>query len=203
LSWTTLASCCGFLDNPTGLIYKAVATYYAHSESAWAGTTVGVTQFPGANWATYFTYTLQNVLLETVTVPATDPLGATSTTVLASGASYLLKVTGTVTWLNRGGMDVVDAECVNTSGGGWVQGVAGYDADLLNLQVDSVSVDWEPFGEANAEGCSISNVYTLPFTGAGATVALRIYDGEGNVQNEAWFGDNSGSLTVQIWRTFP
>lgn len=48
--------CCGFTDNPTGLIYKASATYYAHSESAWAGTAPGVSPFSGKNWATYFRY---------------------------------------------------------------------------------------------------------------------------------------------------
>lgn len=190
-------------QNPNGLIYKASVSYYARGESAWAGTAVGVTPFPGANWATYFGYTLQAVLVETVTVPATVPGGTTSTTVLASGRQYLFKVTGTTTWQNRNGYDIVDAECVNTSGGGWQQGVAGYDADLLNLQVNTISVDWTPFGVANTNGCDNNNEYTFSFTGTGATVDFRIYDGTGNVQNPSWFGDNAGSLTVQIWRTFP
>jgi hypothetical protein len=41
-------------SNPTGLIYKASATYYPE-ETAW-GFGPG---FPGKNWATYFTYTVQ------------------------------------------------------------------------------------------------------------------------------------------------
>lgn len=66
--------CCGFVDNPTGLIYKAEATYYAHSESAWAGTAVGVSAFPGANWATYFGYGVQSYVVgDTV---ATTPFGS-------------------------------------------------------------------------------------------------------------------------------
>ncbi len=71
---STWEGCCGFIDNPTGLIYKAEATYYAHSESAWAGTAVGVTPFSGANWATYFAYGVQSYVLgDTV---ATTPFGA-------------------------------------------------------------------------------------------------------------------------------
>jgi hypothetical protein len=172
-------------------------------ESAWAAHPVGQTQFPGANWATSFGYTVQAVLVETVTVPATDPAGATSATALTAGAHYQFRVTGTVTWLNRGGFDVVDAECVNTDGGGWLQGVAGFPDDLLNLQVGTTSVDWTPVGPTNGAGCSDNHLYTRDVTGTGATVGFRIYDGEGNVQNVGWFGDNSGSLTVQIWRIFP
>jgi len=41
-------------SNPTGLIYKTTVTYYPE-ESAWAA---GF-DFPGANWATYFDYTVQ------------------------------------------------------------------------------------------------------------------------------------------------
>jgi hypothetical protein len=47
----------GTTDNPNGLIYKAHASYYTHSESAWAGTAVGQTQFNSSkSWATYFGY---------------------------------------------------------------------------------------------------------------------------------------------------
>jgi hypothetical protein len=38
--------------NPAGLIYKLKATYYADSDTAWAG----AKDFPGGSWATYFTY---------------------------------------------------------------------------------------------------------------------------------------------------
>jgi hypothetical protein len=194
----------GTIDtNPGGLIYEARVNYYDRSESAWAGMSAGQLPFPGKNWATYFRVQLQPVLLETVTVPATDPLGATSTTVLAGGANYLFRVTGTVTWLNRGGYDVVDAECSSSGGGPWVAAVAGYPDGLLELQVNSGDVDWTPVGAPNADGCSPTHEYTLSFAGAGSTVNFRIYDGELNVQNPGWFADNSGSLTVQIWKTFP
>jgi hypothetical protein len=46
------AQCSG---NPNGLVYKAEITYLGEEESAWADGT----GFPGKNWATYFTYTVQ------------------------------------------------------------------------------------------------------------------------------------------------
>jgi hypothetical protein len=53
----TWPGCCGFVDNPTGLAYHALATYYGHSESAWAAQGDAATNpFPGANWATYIQY---------------------------------------------------------------------------------------------------------------------------------------------------
>jgi hypothetical protein len=195
---STWAGAAGFTDNPTGLAYKAKAAYYAHSESAWAGTL----PFSGRNWATYFQYHFQPVLLQTVTVPATAPAGV-DTMALPNGKAILFKVTGTTTWLNRNGFDVVDAECVNTNGGGWIQGVAGYPDDLLNLQIGQVSVNWSPVAPANAAGCSDSHEYTFAATGSGAAVNLRIYDGTGNVQDPGWFTDNSGSLTVSIYQTAP
>lgn len=192
-----------FADNPTGLIYKATVDYYAHSESAWAGTAVGVTPFPGKNWATYFRASFQPVLIQTVTVPATDLLGADSTA-LANGESFLFKVSGTVTWTNRGGADLVDAECTLEAGqSDWAQNAIGYPDDLLELQVNSTDVDWTPVGTANGAGCADGHEYTLGYTGAGAIVNFRIYDGTGNVQDLAWFGDNAGFLTVEIWQTTP
>lgn len=195
---STWEGCCGFVTNPTGLIYKATASWYAHSESAWAGGTA----FPGKNWATYFQYTFQPVLVQTVTVPATAPLGADSA-VLANGKSFLFKVSGTVTWTNRGGADLVDAECTSEGGGAWAANAVGYPDDLLELQVNSLDVNWTPVGAANAAGCADGHEYTLPFSGTGAAVNFRIYDGVGGVQLPAWFGDNAGQLTVQIWQTAP
>lgn len=193
-----------FVDNPAGLIYEARACYYTRSESAWAGSAVGQTQFnPSKSWATYVNYTLQDVLLETVTVPAAlpnGPAGATSTTVLASGSKYLFKVTGTVIWTNRNGANEVDTECTAETPGVWTANALGYPDDLLELQVDSLDRNWDPLGTINGAGCSVpDHEYTLPWTGAGSTVTFRIYDGVGNVQDPGWFGDNAGSLTVQIW----
>jgi hypothetical protein len=165
-----------------------------------------VTQFnPSKSWATYFQFTWQPVLIQTLTVPAANPAGpvGVDSAILATGESFQFKVTGTVTWTNRNGADLVDAECTSESGGAWAAAAVGYPDDLLELQVNTTDVNWAPVGAANGAGCADAHEYTLPFTGAGAAVNFRIYDGTGNVQDPAWFGDNAGSLTVQIWQTAP
>jgi hypothetical protein len=43
--------------NPGGLIFKATVDYYADGETAWGDGE----DFPGKNWATYFTYTVQEI----------------------------------------------------------------------------------------------------------------------------------------------
>ena len=47
-------------DNPSGLLYRAEITYYTDGETAWGS---GF-DFPGANWATYFNYTVQGCSLD-------------------------------------------------------------------------------------------------------------------------------------------
>ena len=143
------------------------------------------------------------MLLETVTVPSTAILGVNSTTVLDSTKNYRFVVTGTTTWLNRVGQavsDVVDAECVNTNSAGWVDTVPGFDETLLELQANSITREWVPVGTPSpVQGCDANHEYTLSFAGAGAAVNFRIFDGDVNGQIPGWFGDNVGSLTVQIW----
>ena len=169
-------------NNPGGLIYEAQINYYDKSESAWADTAPNAHPFPGRNWATYINYTLQDVLLDTVTVPSTDSDGVDSNIVLASGKNYIFTVTGTTTWLNRGGLDVVDAECASESGGPWTAAAAGYPDDLLELQVNSIDRNWTPVGTFNGAGCADGHEYTLPFAGTGSAATFRIYDGTGNVR---------------------
>ena len=184
--------------NPAGLIYKLSVENYAHGESAWAGTAPNMSDFPDPTGRR--TSPTPDALLETVTVPSTDIDGVDSDTTLASGTNYRFVVTGTTTWENRFGFDVVDAECVNTNGGGWLDTVPGYDETLLELQVNTTTSDWVPVGTPSpVEECDANHEYTLPFTGASGPVNFRIYDGAGNLQVPNWIGDNSGSLTVQIW----
>jgi hypothetical protein len=190
--------------NPAGLIYKLTAGTYTHEETAWAD---GGGDFEGANWATFINYTLQEeLLLETVTVPADTPLGATSTTVLANGQTYEFRVTGTVTWLNNVGLqptpDSVDAECYAFNGAApWLPAPFGLDF-LTELQVNGADVNWEPVGTV-VNTCSADHEYNLPFTGTGATVNFRMYDGlDGVTPIPVWYDDNDGSLTVQIWWTW-
>ena len=81
-------------QNPNGLIYKASVSYYARSESAWAGTAVGVSPFSGANWATYFTYGVQKYVFgDTVTA---TPYGTVDLDFEVWGGPPVL---GTTSWV--------------------------------------------------------------------------------------------------------
>jgi hypothetical protein len=187
----------GVCPNPGGLIFKAEYSYFTDGESAWGGESPGTEDFPGANWATYVDYELQDVLLQTLTVSSLDPDGETSAALPAG--NYDFKASGS--WTNRGGSDQVDTECTSESGGPWAANAAGYPDGLLELQVNNSDVDWTPVGSADGAGCAIGHEYTKAFPGAGAAVNFRIYDGQPD--EPTWLGDNAGSLTVEIWKVFP
>jgi len=167
------------------------------TESAWAGTEEGKIQFPGKNWATYFTYTVEPVLLETLIVDSAVMAGSDSVNALDEGKCYNFKVIGT--WMNRG-WEPVDAEFTNavyTSSDDWLNvldGPSGYDIRLLNLQVNEEDfVDWGEY--------SIEHIYYLGFLGTGSTVNFRVFDGDPgtNTLIPGWYDDNVGSLTVEIY----
>jgi hypothetical protein len=50
---------CDQLRNPNGVTYKGTVSYYADGETAWGCGQDNCTDFPGKNWATYFTYEVQ------------------------------------------------------------------------------------------------------------------------------------------------
>ena len=177
--------------NPTGLIYKASVEYYAREETAWGAGT----GFSGKNWATYFTYTVQGwVLLETLTVDSTSVTGTTSTTVLDSSKTYKFEASGT--WTNTVN-NVADAEY--TSKDNWATHADGYiwppyaylGANFGDLQVGSTFINWGSY--------SASHVYDYEHAGTGTTVTFRVFDGEDPNPVPSWYGDNSGSLTVDIF----
>ncbi len=63
-------------NNPAGLIYEAEITYLTPSETAWGA---GF-DFPGKNWSTYFTYTVQeSVKIDLIPCPINYPHGRDGT----------------------------------------------------------------------------------------------------------------------------
>jgi hypothetical protein len=184
----------GVYANPTGLIYKMDYKYQIverelQTETAW-GTG---TPFSGKNWATYFTYTVQPVLLDTVIVNAynatTNYAPTYSNITLAIGKNYLLKVSGTAF---AGDTIEFDAKYSTSSYsspfGTWTDSVAhyeGYGTNLLNLKVNNVFVDWGAY--------TSTHVYNWNMAGDGAPLGLElwIYD--------TYPSNNSGYLTVEIY----
>ena len=164
-------------SNPTGLIYKTTVTYYPE-ESAWAA---GF-DFPGANWATYFNYTVQEVLIDTVTVyPNGTPYDSHVT--LEAGKHYRLEASGTFTY--NSALDWADAEWYLKSGVIVKGDTEGSKPYVLDISIDGYSInrDWGDYNPLH--------VYTMLFDGTGSTIAFSIYDSA--------YSDNKGSLTVDIY----
>jgi hypothetical protein len=148
--------------------------------------------FPGNNWATYFTYTVQG-LVDTFTVSATTSTPTQSNVVLEAGKLYKIEAVGTYyfrTYENPQGY-LADAEYAlrnDDYGTGWTKGDAPpYSEPYNGLDLCSdagTNTDWGPLDTA-------THTYSILYTGTGSTISLFIKD---NV-----YGDNSGSLTVNIY----
>jgi hypothetical protein len=153
--------------------------------------------FPGKNWATYFTYTVQEpepVLVDTVIVPSS---GATVNSIpLESGKSYLLKASGTYTYWQAQLPDagIADAKyslrppgSYNPSPGPqWISGddLPGSVQYYLQVWVNGSHANW--VGDFN-----LDHIYTTDVVGTGAALSFRVIDDN--------YGDNAESLTVDIY----
>jgi len=182
--------------NPTGLIYKMDYEYQLverelQVETAWGGEAIGQLPFEGKNWATYFNYTVQSVLVDTVDVFANNTSTTYSSVILESGKNYQIKASGTAF---AGDTIEFDAKYSTSSYsvplGTWTDSVAhyeGYGPTLLELSVDGVFVDWGPYNPGH--------VYYWNMTGGSSPIALalRIYD--------IYYPNNTGNLTVEIYWT--
>ncbi len=71
--------------------------------------------------------------------------------------------------------------------------IGGWPDDLLETQVNNAFVNW---GEYNSD-----HVYSLIMTGTDAVANFAVFDGDTNTntKNSGWYGDNVGSLTVDIY----
>jgi len=189
----------GIYANPTGLIYKMDYEYQLLTyltETAWAadGEVPGSLPFPGKNWATYFRYEFEEVLIDTVTV-SPDGEDHCSLNILETGKNYRLDVSGTYIfapgWLPSAG--IADAKyslrAVGSFNPGpgpqWISGddLVGYE-NYLELLVDG---DPQAWGALNLP----DHTYSTEYTGDGTSVCFSIIDSA--------YGDNSGSLSVNIY----
>jgi len=135
-------------------------------------------------------YTLQ----ETINVPVNGNL-VSSTTVLDSGVTYKIQASGT---FNVGGLGdgLGDAEYANFSNPpSSLQDNCGGTPDGVDLGIginDTVNDNAKfPFWG----GFESSHVYTIDFVGQGSSINLNYHD--------CAYTDNSGSLTVEVWRPDP
>ena len=132
-------------------------------------------------------------LVETVIVPANSISPTSSTNVLQNGATYVLKVSGT--WRDTSQPDhYIDAEY--TTFDGWttyMDGTPNWGPQQKDLLVDNAFVDWGDYNPAHE--------YELSYTGTGASINFWVIDKDpSNPIDPAWYADNVGSLTVEIYR---
>jgi uncharacterized protein (DUF2141 family) len=139
--------------------------------------------------------------LETVPVDSSISAAIQSSHTLVSGQQYLLVSSGT--WQNSN-TNVADTAYASVDG--WATHMQGYDIDPYHLganefqlEVDGAFVPWGSYDGTN-------HTYSYLYTGTGATVGLGVFDGDSTattVGNPDWYGDNSGSLSVDIYSCAP
>ncbi|MFO7691210.1 MAG: hypothetical protein R6W83_11775 [Cryobacterium sp.] len=154
--------------------------------------------FPGANWATHFTYVVQKVLVDTVQVPGTG--GTVESTALADGIGFEFSASGTHRLANWGDAGMADAQCscrleaclpagyVADNGAAWVNGDDLSWPNYLEVWVDGAAFDWQPDMQGAPFGRDPGNLYTGTYTGDGTTAEFFIPDN--------YYSDNSGFITI-------
>ncbi len=146
-----------------------------------------------AGWSMY----LKGATVQTgLSVPTNTSAGVNSAS-LDANTSYIAEASGT--WTNQGGANPVDAEYSTTDV--WITHVDGYtdrQTDILELQINST---FDPNSNWGAYNSAHKYVQSFVPTATGSA-NFRIFDGTGTTQNESWFGDNSGSLSVDISKGF-
>ena len=152
-------------------------------ETAWAD---GL-GFIGKNWATYFNYTVQKVLVDTVYVYANKISTTYSNIILESGKNYQLKVSGTAYAGDTIDFDAKYSITNRILDDDWTDLVSGYESygpTLLELSVDGEFVAWGNYNPDHVYYCN------MPGDGSPLGLALRIYD--------IYYPNNTGFLTVKI-----
>ncbi len=193
-------------NNPAGLLYKLsltnnecivppppILTSTVTMCKQNADIPVGdVGYYPMPGW----TLTLTGDSIEDLSVPSNTQAGVSTVNPLVAGASYVAKAVGT--WLNQSGANPADAEYSTTDS--WatqMDGYTGYQSDILELQIDNKFDPNSSWGAYNS-----LHTYAQSFVPTGTSSNFRIFDGTGTTQNEGWFGDNSGALSVNISKGF-
>lgn len=128
---------------------------------------------------------VEPVLLETLTIQATGEI-ARSTVVLEAGASYRLVASGVVDI--KDGDYSSDADYWWGNGTPWLVGNSSGGVDI-GLAIDDTTIDdnrspdWGDYAG--------SHVYETTMAGTGATLTAQFHDPN--------YGNNSGSMTLEIW----
>lgn len=124
----------------------------------------------------------------------TSVIAGVDSVALIGGKSYVAHATGS--WTNQGGNNPADAEYSQLNGvGPWVDQYPGFVSDILELRIANQFGNWGAYNSTH----SYWRAFVPSLNGA---VSFGIFDGENDVQNASWFGDNSGSINVDIYEGY-
>lgn len=138
------------------------------------------------------------VHVETIPVnsAAVSPVLSSS---LTNGVQYLFESSGV--WQNSN-LNVADTAYASVDS--WSTPMQGYNiapyflgSGEFQLQVNGNFVNWGSYNPAHT--------YSYLYTGTGIPVSIGVFDGDSNTNtaNPGWYGDNSGSLSVDIYTCNP
>lgn len=150
------------------------------------------------NWATYFNYTIQDVLVDTVEVDpsGTDPyIYDPTNSIDLQPSDYCLIASGIYRFAGWGEYGIADALCNRrtlkyASGTDVGEGWYILDNNRLQVFVFGSAVSWlsETFGTRTLDPY---NIYSYEFTHTGGIIEFGIEDNA--------YSDNSGDITIEIW----
>jgi hypothetical protein len=127
------------------------------------------------------------MLLETITVPATGEV-QTSATALELGATYQLVARGVCDI--SGTPNLLDADWNFDLAQTMMNDLGDNGLTDTGIGIDDTVIDSDKFpkwGQYRPD-----HIYTIDFVGKGAAITAQVHD--------AAFGNNTGSLTVEIYR---
>lgn len=135
------------------------------------------------------------VFEQRVTVNSSDADGTVAPIPLLPGETYAIVVDGLYQYDQAG--HLADAECSDGPSSTTFErertDISGAPADLFDLLLNDEALDWQAEGAVTATGCSTDHRYSHVFTeDIGRIARLRI--------NEVVYQDNSGVLSVEIYR---
>jgi hypothetical protein len=133
--------------------------------------------------------TAQAAVLETIAVPSTGSAVLSSTS-LASGTTYWIRASGAMSIGTVCSQPDADAEYYCFDQGGPTDICLGVDNGVGINDSTNDGDKFPSWGLYNP-----AHIYTVTFVGLGAPVALNYHD--------CVYGDNSGSITVEILSTNP
>ncbi|MCR4275010.1 MAG: hypothetical protein NUW02_03120 [Candidatus Campbellbacteria bacterium] len=146
-----------------------------------------------------WTVFLKGDSVESDLIVDSEDINGTDSTSLDAGTSYLAFADGT--WSNQGGANLVDSEYSTIDS--WatqMDGYTGYPTEILELNIGG---DFSGLGFGNWGAYNTPHAYLQGFTpSVTGPVPFTIFDGDSGVQNPGWFDDNSGTLSVDIYKGY-